>query len=171
VRTRGRSALLSVTPYIVASLVFVVDQSSKLFVAQRLGPDQPMHEASILDGAVLIRYATNTGASFSMLQDRSFILAALGIVLVVVILVMFRYLPNTGLLLRTSLGFQLGGALGNLADRFRLGAVVDFIDVRFWPVFNIADAALVGGVCLFVLYLVLSAGSQGGDGVGNAQSG
>ena len=58
----------------------------------------------------------------------------------------YRYLPTGSWLVRLSLGLQLGGAIGNLLDRIRYGHVVDFIDIGFWPIFNVADMAIVTGV-------------------------
>ena len=55
-----------------------------------------------------------------------------------------------------SLGLQLGGALGNLLDRVRLGSVVDFVDFKIWPVFNLADTAIVVGVGILAFYLLFS---------------
>ncbi len=64
-------------------------------------------------------------------------------------------------LLRFAIGLQLGGALGNLIDRLRTGAVVDFIDVGAWPIFNLADSSIVVGMALLVGILLLGdAGSR-----------
>jgi signal peptidase II len=62
------------------------------------------------------------------------------------IVLYYRYLPTGYWLVRVSLGLQLGGAIGNLLDRIRYGYVVDFVDIGFWPIFNVADAAIVSGV-------------------------
>ena len=65
-----------------------------------------------------------------------------------ILLLFFRKQSGRGIWLRTSLGLQLGGATGNLADRLTLGAVTDFIDVGPWPIFNLADSSIVVGIIL-----------------------
>ncbi len=67
--------------------------------------------------------------------------------------------PST--LLRLAIGLQLGGAIGNLTDRLRLGAVVDFVDVGPWPIFNVADSSIVLGMALLVM--ILSSGKTRPD--------
>jgi signal peptidase II len=78
----------------------------------------------------------------------------IAVVVIAVILFFYRYLLADHLVLRTSLALQLGGAIGNLLDRVRLGHVVDFVDFGFFPVFNVADSAISVGVALLVLSLV-----------------
>jgi signal peptidase II len=77
-------------------------------------------------------------------------------ILVAVIIIVYNYrLPTGHFLFRAALGLQLGGALGNLIDRIRLGHVTDFLDFGSWPVFNLADASIVGGVAVLVLLMLL----------------
>jgi len=61
--------------------------------------------------------------------------------------------PSLPWLIRLSLGLQLGGALGNMWDRVQQGAVVDFVDIGFWPIFNVADVSVVTGVLLLAYWL------------------
>ena len=63
-----------------------------------------------------------------------------------VIVASYRYIPEPSWLLNLCLGLQMGGAVGNLIDRIQVGYVVDFIDLTFWPVFNVADSAICVGV-------------------------
>ena len=78
-----------------------------------------------------------------------------GILVIGVIAASYRYLPKSGFLVHLALGLQLGGAVGNLIDRIRQGYVVDFVDFGYhsnwWPVFNVADSAIVVGVALLAL--------------------
>ena len=78
-----------------------------------------------------------------------------GVLVVGVIAASYRYLPRSGFRLHLALGLQLGGAIGNLIDRIRQGYVVDFVDFGYrsnwWPVFNVADSAIVVGVALLAL--------------------
>jgi len=67
-----------------------------------------------------------------------------------------KYVSKDQVFLRASLGLQLGGAIGNLIDRLRSGLVVDFLDFRVWPVFNVADSAIVVGTGVVILLLLKS---------------
>ncbi len=75
-------------------------------------------------------------------------------IIVIGAIVLFRHhLPTEFFWVRISLGLQLGGAMGNLLDRMVYGSVVDFIDIGFWPIFNLADAAIVVGVSILSYHL------------------
>jgi signal peptidase II len=94
-----------------------------------------------------VRLVSNSGVSFGRLTGAGDLVlvavaALAGVVLVVLAVGPPRY--------RLGLGLLLGGALGNLVDRIRFGAVVDFVDVPWWPTFNLADLAIVAGVALVV---------------------
>jgi signal peptidase II len=136
---------------LVAAGVFVVDQLTKWWAVNALDT-RSIHLFWTFD----LELARNTGASFSMGAGRGGLIAVLAIVVVVVLLVVGRAADTTaGAVL---VGMILGGALGNLADRaFRDGsgilggAVVDWINPGWWPVFNVADACVVVGGILLVL--------------------
>ena len=64
----------------------------------------------------------------------------------------YKSIDNPPWVLRIAFGLQLGGAIGNLIDRFRLGHVTDFIDIGSWPIFNVADSAIVVGIGLLIFY-------------------
>jgi signal peptidase II len=96
----------------------------------------------------------NRGAAVGILQNQSFLFLVVGVGVVAAILVSYRYFPKMSLLLNLALGLQLGGALGNLFDRVRLGYVVDYVDVAIWPVFNVADSAIVIGVAILAFHLL-----------------
>ena len=78
------------------------------------------------------------------------------IVVVAIIAVYYRHLSAGQWLVKLSLGLQLGGALGNLLDRLRYGHVIDFIDFKVWPVFNLADSAITVGVAILAYCLLRS---------------
>jgi signal peptidase II len=112
-------------------------------------------------------YTTNTGAAFGLFPDQGalFILIAVGVIIAIILY--YRHIPEGYYLARLALGLQLGGAAGNLIDRVRQGYVVDFIDLNFWPlqnwpVFNIADSAIVVGVVLLAFTMLLE-DSRGQD--------
>jgi signal peptidase II len=133
-----------------AAAVLALDQVTKAVAVATLvhGP------AELIRGVLTLRYTTNTGGAFSLFTDIPWFFAAASIVVAVLIgAVAFRARPP---LHAAALGMILGGALGNLADRaFRApglgGEVVDFIDLHVWPVFNLADSAIVlGAIALAV---------------------
>ena len=133
---------------ITASLVVTADQLSKLWI--RTYPQGHLLNKA---GFFQIIHIRNTGAAFGVFQDQSLALAIVALigVAVTVFLAFYAYrrfpllarMPN-----RIAFGLILGGTVGNLIDRLSLGYVTDFIDVGFWPVFNIADSAIVIGVII-----------------------
>ncbi|HIC89013.1 MAG TPA: signal peptidase II [Anaerolineae bacterium] len=138
-----------------ATIMLLLDQITKAWVRNRL----PLHE-SWTPLPTLARYfsfthTTNTGAAFGLFPDQGILFVVIAIVVSVAIVVYMRYLPAERPVVSISLGLQLGGALGNLIDRVRLGRVTDFIDFKVWPVFNLADSAIVVGVAILALILLL----------------
>ena len=96
-----------------------------------------------------LRYVQNTGAAFGTMQGGNTILIVITLLILVYLLKNWKELCAYGPLVKWGLVLILGGALGNLYDRITLGFVVDFIDLRVWPVFNAADSFItVGGVML-----------------------
>ncbi len=141
---------------LVALLTLAADQVSKQWIVTHLEWGQSMDLASWLTPVLRITYVTNTGVAFGLLQGMGDLFTIVAVVVVGVLLWYHHSLPPGQPLLRVALGFQLGGATGNLVDRLVRGAVVDFIDLNFWPlqqwpVFNLADASIVVGVGLLVL--------------------
>ena len=139
---------------LVAGLVVAADQVTKYLVVSRLGLYESWAPVPELARWFGIHLVTNTGAAFGLFQNGSLLLALVAVAVSVVIVMYYHNLPGGQWLVRLSLGLQLGGALGNLIDRLRVGHVVDFIDVHLWPVFNLADSAIVCGVGLLILLLL-----------------
>jgi signal peptidase II len=136
---------------LVAGLVIALDQWSKYLVVSNLGLYETWTPFPALKGWFEFHYITNTGAAFGLFQNGNLFFIGVAIVVAIVVLIYYWHLPNGQWLLRLGLGLQLGGALGNLIDRLRVGNVIDFIHVRYWFVFNVADACLVVGVALMAL--------------------
>ena len=140
----------------LAALVVVLDQTMKRLAEERLERTGIRSVPVPLVGDYLrLTYVENRGAAFGLLQDQTAFFVFVGLVVVGVIAASYRYLPRSGFRLHLALGLQLGGAIGNLIDRIRQGYVVDFIDFGYrsnwWPVFNVADSAIVIGVVLLAL--------------------
>ncbi len=136
-----------------AAAVVVLDQITKRLAEYYL-LQRPDHSISIAGELLRLTYVSNRGAAFGILQNQSILFVIVGIAVIGAILVSYRYFPKMSLLLNIALGLQLGGAIGNLMDRVRLGYVVDFVDVAIWPVFNVADSAIVLGVGVLAFHLL-----------------
>lgn len=109
----------------------------------------------VIPGLFSLSYIQNTGAAWGMLQGFNNWLVVLSVVMLLVIVIFRRHFLADTLVHRLAMGLMLGGIAGNLLDRWRLGYVVDFVDV-YWrhhhfPAFNIADAAICVGVGLYAL--------------------
>lgn len=137
----------------IALAVLALDQGAKALVVENLQGRPPV---PVLGGLFQLDYTRNTGAAFSIFQSGGWIFAAVALVVVAGIVVYFPRLQSRGVIVTVALGFVLGGAIGNLADRVRLGYVIDFIDFGWFPVFNLADSAIVCGVGLLILASLLA---------------
>jgi signal peptidase II len=135
----------------VAAVVLVLDITSKVLAVKLLTPQQPV---SIIGDTVTWTLVRNSGAAFSMGTSYTWVLTLVATGVVIGIVWMGRRLVSPWWAL--GLGMILGGALGNLVDRFfrspgpLRGHVVDFLSIGWWPVFNVADPAVVGGAVLLV---------------------
>lgn len=98
-----------------------------------------------------LRYVENTGMAFGMLQHANALLVVVMLVIIGYIVYSWKELSSYGACVRWGSVFILAGAIGNLYDRITLGFVVDFLDFRVWPVFNVADSFITIGACLFVI--------------------
>lgn len=139
---------------LVSLLVLLVDQVAKALVVRAVpeGTSLPL-----LPGVVALTRVHNTGIAFGLFRHAPVLLTAL-VALVVVVAVGAHWLRAgrtgpTGRAERLGTSLVLGGAAGNLLDRLRLGYVVDYVDLHVWPVFNLADAAVVVGAALLLLTL------------------
>lgn len=122
-----------------------LDQLTKALVTRALGQGQVI---LLFGGLVRLDYTQNSGAAFGILQARGLLFILVAVVVSAAIIVSYRRVVVSPLPVRVALGLVLGGSIGNLVDRLRLGYVVDFIDLRWWPVFNLADSSIVVGVLL-----------------------
>ena len=141
----------TVGPFLVAGLVVVLDQLTKLWAVAALS-DRPV---DVVDDVLRLRLTRNPGGAFSLLTGFTPLLALLAAAMAVVIVRTTR--RATDRVMAYSLALVLGGAVGNLIDRlarapgFLRGEVVDFIKLPYWPTFNLADSAITVGVAVIVL--------------------
>jgi signal peptidase II len=135
------------TLFVTAFVAYGLDRVTKI-LAERSLPGDPI---DLIPGVLTLRFTTNSGGAFSIGQSAPWFFVGVSVVVAIVILATaFRH---TSRLVGVSLGLVLGGALGNLTDRViresgLRGRVVDFIDLHVWPVFNLADSAIVVGAVL-----------------------
>lgn len=155
-RTSGRAwGMVVLVSGTLALLTVVTDQATKALMTDWLGPASVEHRRDLLGTFFGFEYVRNTGVAFGMLQGRQWLVSILAIIVLTAFLFAFwRELPaNRGL--QVGVGLIVGGSLGNLIDRFRLGHVVDFIAFGSFPRFNIADSAITVGLvflCAFLLF-------------------
>ena len=146
--------------FALAGAIVALDQVSKVVVLDRLPLGVPVH---LVDELLSLTLVMNPGLAFGLLgtvpRGWRWVVAALSLVaLAVLARVALRVLPAGGVVGKIAIGLIFGGAVGNLIDRARFGAVVDFVDVHWrgwhWPAFNVADSAITVGVALLALRLI-----------------
>lgn len=138
----------------VAALTIALDQATKAYVAAHLALHESWMPIRAVEPYFRFTHVHNTGAAFGIFPQGGSIFLVIAVVVSVIIVYYYRQIPEGSLLVRLALGLQMGGALGNVIDRVRLGYVVDFFNVELWPVFNIADSAIVLGVVLLALEML-----------------
>lgn len=162
--TRGaRSSLAPKWACFLAAfgVVFPLDQATKLAILANFAYGERL---PLVSGVLDLTHVRNPGGAFSFLAQlppdlewlRPLFFIGMAGLAIVLLLGFFARLPGDARLSSLSLGAILGGALGNLVDRLRIGEVVDFIDVHLWsgytwPTFNVADSAIVVGVALLLV--------------------
>jgi signal peptidase II len=176
--TRGKGSR-GLYLWIVAGVV-ALDQATKLLVDRLMA----LHESEqIIEGFLRLTYVRNRGAAFGILSDadlpfQAALFSVLSLAALAAIALYAWRLPAESRLPKTALALIMGGAVGNLIDRMRLGYVIDFVDAHVgphhWPAFNVADSAITVGVVLLVLDMLwhpqpssdapgVPAASSGGD--------
>ncbi len=138
----------------LAVLVVVVDQLTKSWIAATLAPGASM---SVVGDSLRLVNGQNNGALFGLFRDNAAIFGLISIV-VVGLIVAYHARAGRNPYLSVALGLLLGGALGNMTDRLRLGYVVDFVDAGIgslrWYTFNVADAAISCAILMLILLAV-----------------
>lgn len=134
-------------------IIAILDQTAKLFAAGLL---PSVRTIPIIEDIFHLTYVENTGAGFGAFSGYTWILTVLTllVILAVVIYMVVKRPKNYTLL--TALTFMMGGAVGNVIDRIRLGYVIDFFDFRIidFPVFNVADCFITVGAVIFAVYVI-----------------
>lgn len=137
------------------TLLTLIDQITKILVSVFL---KPVGSFEIMPGIFYLTYAENTGAVFGLLRNNRIPLIVSSIVITIILAYqLIRNYKNWDLIINFAVASIIGGALGNLIDRIRLGYVVDFFNISLirYPIFNIADMLIVTGAITLV-YMVIS---------------
>ena len=137
---------------IVAGSAVVADQVTKQVVTSTVALDDSVHVL----GPLSIHHVQNTGIAFGLFPNSTALIAFLTAVAVAWMIWFFARSGSRHPVLPTALGLLIGGSVSNLADRIRIGHVTDFLDVRYWPAFNLADGFICVGVLILLLTLVRS---------------
>lgn len=135
-----------------AFIVVLLDQITKFFIENGW---QLFESRAVIENVFHLTLVKNTGAAFGILQDKSWIFIIVTLLLFVFIFYFRHLFPQKTWWHKVALGFLIGGALGNFIDRVFRGYVIDFLDFQFWPVFNVADAAITVAIILYFYQLFL----------------
>lgn len=138
--------------WIIIISAIAADRVSKVICRQYL---RPLGSIPVIKGVFHLTYVENTGAAFGMLQGNTWFLILTSVLVSAVVAYLIWKIKPENRYVKISLALILGGALGNLVDRVLLGYVVDFLDFRIWPVFNIADSCVVVGAILLGYFVVV----------------
>ncbi|WP_031516121.1 signal peptidase II [Desulfofalx alkaliphila] len=137
---------------LTALVVLFLDLWSKYIVMTKLNLYQSI---PVIENIFHITYIHNPGAAFGILANQTTVFIVVTVLVLLGIAFFYKHIKNEGLPVQLALGMVAGGAVGNLIDRIRYGEVVDFLDFRIWPVFNLADTFIVIGVA-FLIYDILA---------------
>ena len=133
-------------------MIVLADQFTKFLVTRSLALNLPV---VFINPVVYFTLVHNRGAAFGIMKNQTPVFIITSVVAISLIIAELRKKCNPVLsLYNISLGLILGGALGNLIDRLLFGYVIDFIDLRFWPVFNVADSSITIGACIFAFQIL-----------------
>lgn len=134
--------------WVTAGAVLALDQYTKHVVVSTFAPGE---SRLFIPRALYWTYVQNTHGAFGLFGSSAFLLVAMALAVLAIFWYAFREAAARSALVRGAFGAIVGGAIGNIVDRFHYGFVVDFIDLRWWPVFNVADSCITIGVALLVL--------------------
>ena len=144
---------------LIAGVIVVLDQIVKAIVVDSMIMGSSI---DILGTVVRITRTQNSGSAFGLFRDGRVVFIIVSAVASIAIIVLRREIAKMRSWERVSFGLILGGAVGNLIDRVRIGSVVDFLDIGIgslrWPAFNVADSAITVGVTILASYIIFRTG-------------
>jgi signal peptidase II len=144
----GTSEWLALAAVAIAAIV--ADQLTKHIVSSKLALDDQVR----IVGPLSIHHVQNSGIAFGLFSSATYVVIVLTTFAVGWMLFFFARSGSRHPVLPVALGLVIGGSVSNLVDRVRLGHVTDFLDLKFWPAFNLADSFIVVGVAILLLALI-----------------
>lgn len=136
---------------LLSILVIIVDQLTKYYIQTHLEPGMSI---PVIPKIFHITYVLNPGAAFGILEHKTAFFVLIATLMVGAVLYFYPRIPREDILLRAGICLMTGGAVGNVIDRLKTSYVVDFFDFRIWPVFNVADIAIVTGVIVTIIDII-----------------
>jgi signal peptidase II len=145
----------------VALFIGVIDRLAKIMASARLSGGRSVR---VIPDIFHLTLVLNKGSAFGLFKEgRIFFIISSFLAIFFIIFYVWKHRIES-VILSAALGLILGGAVGNLVDRIRFGYVVDFLDFRVWPVFNIAYSAITVGVGILVFKIIFGRGKWQGSG-------
>ncbi len=136
--------------------VFLLDRITKIIVVKKLFLDESL---PVFGKIFSITYIKNTGSAFGIFPGATKVFICLSGLAIILIIVFLFYLKQKDYFIKFGLALILGGAIGNLVDRLAFGYVIDFLDFKIWPVFNLADFFISIG-CFSLLFKIFTIGHK-----------
>ena len=137
--------------FIISVSVLALDQLTKNLISLYFLPGQSQ---PIIKNIFYLTLIHNKGIAFGLFRGKIVLFIFVSVIIIGLLITLLRKIRKHDLLLKVSLALILAGALGNLIDRLVFGYVIDFLDFRIWPVFNVADSAITIGAGLLVIHLL-----------------
>lgn len=136
---------------VIVAIVVSIDQLTKFFISKLISSTGSL---PILKNVFYLTLVHNTGTAFGLFKNQTYFFIIISLVIILVIFLLIKKTKGN-LILKIALSLIIGGAFSNLIDRIRLGYVIDFLDFRIWPVFNIADSCITVGAFLLAWRLIV----------------
>lgn len=137
--------------FLLALLIIVLDQVIKYYISSNMFVGQSI---PIVPQIFHLTYILNPGAAFGILENQQWLFILIAIALIVVVIYFYKRIKCLAKSFQVGIALLFGGAIGNMIDRIFIGKVVDYMDFRIWPVFNLADVAIVLGCAIVAFYLL-----------------
>jgi len=135
----------------IGALFLAADQSAKFFLTHFLKPNET---CPVIKNIFHITLILNTGCAFGLFRNKpSLFFMVISVVAIIFLIYFFKRLKKEDMLYKLAAILLIAGSTSNLIDRLRFGYVIDFLDFRIWPVFNLGDTAITIGVMIFILRL------------------
>lgn len=137
--------------------IIILDQFVKYLIVSNMFLGQSI---PLITNILHLTYILNSGAAFGILENQRFFFILIAVILIFAIIYFHTQILRLSKLFQLGIAMLFSGAIGNMIDRIFIGKVVDYIDFRIWPIFNLADIAIVLG-CIIVIYELLFKTDQG----------